>query len=87
MTEMNKMQACFREALEHEGSFIGIAVQHKEYEGVEVIINPYENIKEKMGYYQGTYDYQLNHYFSSNISIVGYGYSTNKKELLNSLLP
>jgi hypothetical protein len=84
---MQKMQECFEEALLHKGAWIGIAVQHENHAGPELILNPYENIKEKKEYYKGTYDLNLKHYFSSKISIVGWGYSIRKEELFNTLLP
>lgn len=87
MTEMEKMQACFKEALHHEGAWIGILVQHEDHQGPELILNPYENIEDKMKYYKGTYDSNLNHYFSSKICIVGWGYSRKREELFDILLP
>lgn len=54
--KQNELREIFNFALEHEKKYVGVAIETRGMEKPEYIINPYENIAQKLVYYVGAYN-------------------------------
>lgn len=54
--KQNKLREIFNFALEHKKKYVGVAIETRGMEKPEYIINPYENIAQKLVYYVGAYN-------------------------------
>ena len=69
---MQNLINTFEVAIECGAKFIGLKIAMDGFDKDEVIINPYENFKSKLAYYEKTYDEDLNHKYSKGIRITGF---------------
>ena len=54
--KQNELREIFNFALEHKKKYVGVAIETSGMEKPEYIINPYENIAQKLVYYVGAYN-------------------------------
>lgn len=54
--KQNELREIFNFALEHKKKYVGVAIETRGMEKPEYIINPYENIAQKLVYYVGAYN-------------------------------
>lgn len=70
MRNKDYLVGSFRKAHAENASYVGLSIMMEGYLKEEFIINPHENILDKMEYYINTYDDDLYHKFSKGIRIV-----------------
>ena len=70
----------FNHALETKAAFIGVRIETRGMEKPEYIINPYENIAQKLIYYNSAYnnDLVLKTYDGIRITRIAHGDSTEE---------
>jgi hypothetical protein len=81
------LQNCFKNALEDNAPYIGVAVRIPNITGVEVIINKTSNFEEKLKYYQEAYDEKLRLKANPKIEIVGFTYGNSFADIEEQLKP
>lgn len=59
MTKKEKLIEIIQEAIDYDVDFVAIAVETKGSEEWEIIINPLENLENKLAYYNKTYNDDL----------------------------
>lgn len=67
---MSALVSVFEYAINYDYNYVAVVVRMDGYPENEIIINPNENFKKKLEYYQNTYDENLNHKHSQGIRIV-----------------
>lgn len=83
---MDNLIKCFEGAKESEVRYIGLKINMDGFAKDEVIINPRENFDTKLEYYKKTYDENLNHKYSKGISISGFTFGEDFREIEDDLL-
>lgn len=83
---LDKLEQTFKVAKNTNISYVGIGIKFDDLEGIEVIINPLENIDEKLKYYKEVYDKGGVHKYSHNIRIVSVAAGDNVKHLYDTLI-
>jgi len=71
MFTMKNLENVFEAAEKNMHKYIAVKVESKESEKPEIIINPAENFKVKLAYYQGAYDENLSLKAAKGIKITG----------------
>lgn len=85
MTKLELLENCFIEAKE-VSKYVAIAIQFDDMENLEIIINPVENVEDKISYFKMVYDDNLNHKHSSSIKIVKFAHGKNFEEIEKQLV-
>lgn len=70
---MNNLKISFLKAKEHGVNFVAVMVDMG-MEKPEIIVNPIENVLDKLAYYEKAYDNDLRLKANPNIRIVGVTY-------------
>lgn len=86
MTNKQKLTNCFNNAIARKAKYIGVAVVNENYPGVEVIINPNENFRDKLEYYHNAYDDNLELKTYSAIKITAFTYGDDIEKIGTDLL-
>lgn len=71
---MQFLENCFNSAKKNNMKYVAVKIRIKGYKKDEIIINQVENFDEKLAYYKISYDNELNHRYSTGVSIVGFTY-------------
>jgi hypothetical protein len=74
--KMSHLEEMFTEALRYEEK-VGVAVTIPGCDKPEIIINPTENLENKLAYYKGAYNDDLELKSFNQIKIVGFACSTD----------
>lgn len=72
MLSMNNLREVFELADKGDASYVFIEINACGVQ--EVIVIPKESRESKLRYYEETYDNELNHKHSSEVSIIGFSY-------------
>lgn len=83
---LDHLERCFQYAKENNANYIGVAIQTRGNEGLEIIINPKENFESKLEYYKKAYTQELVLKTYDGIKIVGFTYGDDFKEIQEDLL-
>jgi hypothetical protein len=75
----------YKNALENNAKYIGVAVRIPNIEGVEVIINTTLNFEEKWNYYQKAYDENLKLKLNPDIQIVALAFGDSFDDIEKQL--
>lgn len=67
---MKDLKRCFNNAVKFNSKYVAIMVSIEGFSKPEIIINPIENVYEKLEYYQKAYNDDLTHKYSDGIRIV-----------------
>ncbi|MDF2844808.1 MAG: hypothetical protein K0R00_3234 [Herbinix sp.] len=71
MFTMKNLENVFEAAVTNKHKYIAVKIETKGSEKPEIIINPSENFKPKLEYYQGAYEEDLTLKKAKGIKIVG----------------
>ena len=59
MTKKEQMLTFFREMCQEDGEYFSVLVETRGSKGLELILNPFSNLEEKIAYYDKAYDDNL----------------------------
>ena len=71
MLTKRKLEHVFKNAIENRHPFVGVKIKMQGFPECELVINPYDNLEDKLKYYQKAYDDNLVLHTYSGIQIVG----------------
>lgn len=71
MFTMKNLENVFETAEKNQNKYVAVKIEAKGSEKPEIIINPSENFKVKLTYYQDAYDENLSLKSAKGIKIVG----------------
>lgn len=78
-------KAMIVQAIENETAWMYVKVQMPNCIEPELIINPLVNFEPKLEYYLKSYDEEMNHIYSNEIKIIGFGVAESLDNIENSL--
>ena len=86
MLNIDNLEKCIKTAIENKFNYIGVAIKTNDNNGIEVIINPNCNFKNKLYYYKNAYTNDLFLKSSKGIRIINFTYGNNFEEIEKCLL-
>lgn len=85
MLTLEYLENCFNNAKKEGQLFVAVKVEMKGLPEHEIIVNPIENVDEKLSYYKAVYDNNLNHKYSTGVKIVGFVFANSMDEIQDDL--
>lgn len=80
------LENCFNKAYEERMRYVGVKIKMDGFEEPEIIINPFENIKDKLTYYKTAYNEDLTLKAFNGIKIIGFTFGDRFEDIENDLL-
>lgn len=71
MNKKEQLMDTFKEWIEYDVDYFAVSIETKGNSGLEIIVNPFSNLQNKMEYYQNAYDDNLVLKTYDGIKIVG----------------
>lgn len=85
MLTIDKLENCFKSAIEEEANFIGVLVQIENNPSPELIAFPMANYDNKLDYYRKVYNKKLIHEYNQDIKITGFTHADSLKDIEDKL--
>ena len=82
---INNLESCFNAAYQNKSNFVAVKVQMQGFEKPDIIINQFDNIKEKLAYYKKAYNDNLTLKTFSGIKIIGFTHGNSFKDIQDGL--
>lgn len=82
---MIDLEQCFNKAYDERMKYVGVKIEMQGFEEAEIIINPFENIKDKLEYYKKAYNEELSLKAFIGIRIVGFAFGDRFEDIENEL--